>query len=518
METYTGFYKAKFKGLFSPQKTNNTAGKYSFSNIKWELLHLSEILKVPDFNLFESKCDDYLFHEYIKSKSQNKFDPNTEIIFKNEIYLGTGGLKNVLIKNISLPNGNEPMYIPNKSIQVFEMHGDIYFQIIDAPVSAINNQQVKEKVQFDRPFLNFSFKGNINNIENYKNTRSGSSGLVVNEVKERNIRPLKWFIWIFFLCLILHPYLNLILLIGIPLFISSFFKKSSGLSRIVFVLVLLLLLAFGFLSVLKTSNEQTVETKDGNIKVSPPVETRRKDAINGKDQRSKKDITWFDFNPFQYDLSYSTSAHDFINTQKSNERFINQLEASSQNEAFEKIYQYLSDEDKDKLDSLINSYKQLAIDKNLNQFQTAEMVCTFIQEIPYCLVHQNTCEEFLRQNQMAFVQDYHKQGKPCLPNVPAGVQSPYEFVHNLKGDCDTRTLYAFTILKAFKIPCSIWVSDVYGHSILGVGLPNSNGFYKEVYGTRHYGVELTAKGYRIGMIAGEQKNPKNWNVALSYNH
>jgi len=109
------------------------------------------------------------------------------------------------------------------------------------------------------------------------------------------------------------------------------------------------------------------------------------------------------------------------------------------------------------------------------------------------------------------------ENKPCLPNIPGGVQSPYEFAHNLMGDCDTRSLLGYTILKKLGIPCSLWVSEAYGHSVLGVGLPIGNGTYKQINGIRHYPTELTAKGFRLGMIAPEQQNMSNWDITLFFN-
>jgi hypothetical protein len=65
---------------------------------------------------------------------------------------------------------------------------------------------------------------------------------------------------------------------------------------------------------------------------------------------------------------------------------------------------------------------------------------------------------------------------------------------------------AYTILKKLGIPCSIWISETYGHSIVGVGLPVGAGSYKEINGMKHYATELTAKRFRLGMISPEQQN------------
>jgi hypothetical protein len=173
--------------------------------------------------------------------------------------------------------------------------------------------------------------------------------------------------------------------------------------------------------------------------------------------------------------------------------------------------------DEEKISQVAKIFSDSAANKKMNPLQTAEMVVTFIQEIPYYLVHDENCEKaFANGNE--FIRDYHREGKPCLPNVSGGVQSPYEFLHNLKGDCDTRSLLGHAILSKLNIVSSVWVSNVYGHSILGVAVPVGHGMYKEVEGIKHYAVELTAKGFRLGMVSPEQARPNNWEITLYNNH
>jgi hypothetical protein len=63
----------------------------------------------------------------------------------------------------------------------------------------------------------------------------------------------------------------------------------------------------------------------------------------------------------------------------------------------------------------------------------------------------------------------------------------------------------------------VWVSSTYGHSILGVGVPGSSSNRKVIQGVPHYAVELTAKNFRIGMIAPDQNQMSNWKVAIYTN-
>jgi hypothetical protein len=173
--------------------------------------------------------------------------------------------------------------------------------------------------------------------------------------------------------------------------------------------------------------------------------------------------------------------------------------------------------DEQKINEVASIFIDSAKKKQMTPIETAEMVVTFIQEIPYYLVHEGTCQQSIESGN-DFVIDYHRDQKPCIPNVAAGVQSPYEFLHNLKGDCDTRSLLGHAILAKLNIASSVWVSETYGHSILGVAVPVGNGIYKEINGVKHYGVELTAKGFRLGMVAPEHARPGNWDITLYNNH
>ena len=211
-------------------------------------------------------------------------------------------------------------------------------------------------------------------------------------------------------------------------------------------------------------------------------------------------------------ITYYTNGSDFNNAMEDHNEIVG-FNSGDSRSYFRKVYQHLMSRDNRRIDSVVNMVRQAISDSGLNQLESAEYVIGLIQEIPYVLVHDNTCEGVVMQNG-AFVQ-WHIEGKPCLASVPAGVQSPYEFLHNMKGDCDTRSLLAHAILSKLGIHSSIWISENYGHSILGVAVPGVNSrAFKRLDGLNHYGVELTAKGFRVGMISPDQMDLRNWDVAL----
>lgn len=223
-------------------------------------------------------------------------------------------------------------------------------------------------------------------------------------------------------------------------------------------------------------------------------------------------VSWKDFSLRNYLARYTTASKEFEASERNHLTWRN-VPVTDELLYFHDLYKDLSAFDKHKLDTLVDYFNLRRRKENLNPLATAEMVVTFVQEIPYVLVHDGSCIQAAMYG--GFITDYHLQRKECLPNIVAGVQSPYEFAHNLKGDCDTRSLLAYTLLDRLGITCSVWVSKAYGHSILGLAVPAGSPNYKLVSGLRHYATELTVKGFRAGMLAAEHRNMNNWSVVLN---
>jgi hypothetical protein len=253
-----------------------------------------------------------------------------------------------------------------------------------------------------------------------------------------------------------------------------------------------------------------------NVQTDPPQLNPRQDTMAAMpwDYLSRHQIRWNDFISHSYLASYQTSSLEFTRSNALHAPFVHP-QVSSAMQYWNAVYTEFFRKDLPKLDSITDFFRNEQIRKNLNSSETAEMVVTFIQEIPYCLIHEGSCKNAAASD--AFMFEYHASGKPCLPDIIAGVNSPYEFLHSLKGDCDTRSLLGFTILTRLGIPASVWVSEIYGHSILGAGVGSGGSYYKIVGGIRHSAVELTAKGFRLGMISPEHGDMNNWEIALYKN-
>ena len=152
---------------------------------------------------------------------------------------------------------------------------------------------------------------------------------------------------------------------------------------------------------------------------------------------------------------------------------------------------------------------------NLDYMNALEYVCSSIQDIPYTLILNETNGCPCEQDFGSFSANCKVQsdGRGCCDDVmPFGVYSPFEFVYKETGDCDTRALLAFTILKEMWFDVAVMVSENMGHSVLGVANIGRAGdsFGTNLYGKKYYLWELTNNSWRFGY--GVEGN--DWKAAL----
>lgn len=292
-------------------------------------------------------------------------------------------------------------------------------------------------------------------------------------------------------------------------------SRSGFWRTVVGLLMLLAVLAVGA-SLFGNLRNLIPEPEDGDESSVRLREVRPVPNPDFPDSIYFHEINWEDFVENHYTGEYSTTLRQVTQSHNFHTALADMEVPEDVVRYWRGVYQLLSRNDGKKMDSLTTFFKNRADSLSLNPAQQAEMVVSFIQQIPYYLVHEGTCDQAVEDGN-DFVVSYHRQGKPCVPNAVAGVQSPYEFIHDLRGDCDTRTLMAWTILSAMDIPSSVWISQTYGHSVLGVGVPAGGNNYKTVHGIRHFAVELTAEGYRLGMISPDQTDMDNWQVIVHKN-
>lgn len=180
-------------------------------------------------------------------------------------------------------------------------------------------------------------------------------------------------------------------------------------------------------------------------------------------------------------------------------------EISGSDENYEKfwgaVYENLVMESKPYIGFVIDSLREIGISKQLSRGELAELVVSFVQDIPYSYVLVSTCES------------RDTGGHPCVDNVALGILSPYEFLHSEHGDCDTRAVLLYSILEDMGFDPMIVISSRYAHAMLALNLPSS-GDHLKYRGKKYYFWETTAKGWPLGVLPPNSNNVGYWEVAL----
>ncbi|WP_346883194.1 hypothetical protein [uncultured Algibacter sp.] len=163
---------------------------------------------------------------------------------------------------------------------------------------------------------------------------------------------------------------------------------------------------------------------------------------------------------------------------------------------------------------LVHVYKALDTLKQEHSFDDKgflEAIITMVQDIPYRLVLSQDCEKAkLTGATLNFLNTC--KSDCCLGNIKFGFQAPTEFIGNLYGDCDTRTVLLYTILKHYHYDVVIINSNQYAHSMLGI----SSSYYSGAHIThklkKYYFIETTNIGYYPGTLGVNLNNVKLWNI------
>ena len=179
---------------------------------------------------------------------------------------------------------------------------------------------------------------------------------------------------------------------------------------------------------------------------------------------------------------------------------------SQSERSFDILYSKMIRNDISSLEGVISEYKRIAKENNLNKKEVADMVVSSVQTLEYYIVHPLNHREYGARSNYQFYNEYCKRNK-CIQRVnEMGVLSPLEFVDASRGDCDSRTVFLYSVLKSLNINVKVLNSN--SHSMLGVNgiKPDGNDFIK-IAGKRYYFWETTSYGFKLGQFpkGGESK-------------
>lgn len=295
-----------------------------------------------------------------------------------------------------------------------------------------------------------------------------------------NIIPIKFYSWLFRI-------IGTIILIGFLVSIFEIFNHSTS--------------SF-------TPKPTIVEyPKEEETKSTPIIDTVKNVAKN--DTLIKHYRVWKDYDGNKYEGYIWTKKSDYIRS-KAYKNNLNLVQSSTR--AYDKIIYSLKENDKHSLNGVYQLFDSLRVNNQLSNIKFAELIVSFVQDIPYAVILPDDCNSNLYDDK--FIRDYlNSENSRCDGFEKFGINSPVEFMSNLYGDCDTRTLLLYTILAHYGFDVALFSSEYYSHSIIGLNLP-INGIAYYYVNQRYVLWETTAPSIRAGVLPKEFSNTNYWRISL----
>lgn len=250
------------------------------------------------------------------------------------------------------------------------------------------------------------------------------------------------------------------------------------------------------------------------IEERTPIIDDTRDQTNEKPTEIKDSLItryriWQDYEGKKYEGKYQLLLSDF----KKAHYYKTHLEFSQDNiNSYDKIIYSLKENDKNKLNGLYKLFDSINKSNHFSKIKFAEMIVSFVQDIPYAIILDNGCDASLYND--TFTRQYLlSPNASCDSYQRFGINTPIEFLASLKGDCDSRTLLLYTIFAHYNYDVAVLSSEFYGHSILGINLPINGTAY--LYNNQRYVMwETTAPNCRPGIISNQISNTNNWRISL----
>ncbi|MFM7681378.1 MAG: hypothetical protein ACKO7P_01345 [Bacteroidota bacterium] len=153
-----------------------------------------------------------------------------------------------------------------------------------------------------------------------------------------------------------------------------------------------------------------------------------------------------------------------------------------------------------------------------------DLVVSHIQSLPYFFVHDYDCGLINVTDPVAKKwHNNHGHNKSCIAKITYGVLSPEQFTHFQKGDCDSKTIFGYFVLKYLKsilkidetqLDIKVLYSKLYRHTVLGIYILNTNNVgndFIKFKGKKYYAWEVTGR-YPLGFLPSSINNMSHWEI------
>lgn len=305
---------------------------------------------------------------------------------------------------------------------------------------------------------------------------------------------------------VIIPFIFFILLLNlVP---AKFFRWIfNALSVFILFSFLLSLLYFFGNNVNFNPRPNIVDSQEEQETQSIPI-TDNENTQTIKDTLIRHFRTWNDYDGNNYQGYIWTKKNNYLSAKK----YKNSLEALNNERGYDQLIYNLKENDKNNLKGVYQLFDSIRKTKQFSKTKFAELIVSFIQDIPYSVILPNDCDPNLYDDQ--FIREYlSNSNAKCDGNEKFGINTPVEFMSNLNGDCDTRTLLLYTLLAKYGYDVVLLSSEFYNHSILGVNLP-LRGLAYYYYNERYILWETTAPNTKPGVLPSEISNLNYWRISL----
>jgi hypothetical protein len=226
-----------------------------------------------------------------------------------------------------------------------------------------------------------------------------------------------------------------------------------------------------------------------------------KDVIEAKAEFSKLTRGWKDYQGNVFCMDYLSDPSEEAAAAKYRNEFRFPME-DDYRIFWQAVYDSLYQADIGKIDQVCDSLEKIRDAHGLGKSAFADAIVTFVQDIDYV---------FVLWDEGCGTGEYPSTG--CLDDVRFGLYSPIEFLGGWIGDCDTRALLLYSILKRFGYHPGIAISREYQHAMLVLRAPSSGDFILHK-GAKYYFWETTAKGWPLGAMPPTTSNIHKWHVVM----
>ena len=323
------------------------------------------------------------------------------------------------------------------------------------------------------------------------------------------------FVFLYFL----SPQLAVIIALLAAIFLMTFLGRILlsffvSFARWLWALFLFFFLFIGIRSCVRGDNIVTQNKRKANTTIKKSVE-----HVDSSVSKQKDDLLithylqWQDLQGGKYNAGLSVLSSDV----KSSEVFHSNLNVPlTYDQTLSPIYSAMINEDDSKLRFLYSTFDSIISTNHLNEYAGTSMMVSCVQNFPYAVVVDNSCDANYQDN---FIRRYLQTcyGDCCLGFEKYGVRTPAELLSDLKGDCDTKALLLYTLLKHFNYDVSLLTSNYYKHAIIAIHFRErnqQNDLVKIINGKSYSVWETTSTGFDAGKLNPEFADMNKWDVSL----